>query len=62
MNPGYTIENKTPEKGLHFAILVYNWQYLNIIQNAPVVENSFLILKKKDKDKIGLWKLKNLKS
>lgn len=61
MKPGYTIENRTPEKGLHYAILVYNWQYLNIVQNAPIIKNSSMLWQKNDNDKVGLWKLKTKK-
>lgn len=61
MKPGYSIENKTPKKNIHWAILVTNWQYLNVVQNSPIIENSFLLIQKHSHN-IGVWKLKNLKS
>lgn len=57
MKPGYTIENKTPNPKLHWGIVVYNWSDLNMVQNAPIVENSYILSDKKDFH-IGLWKRK----
>ncbi len=57
MNPGYKIENSIPDIEIHWGILVYNWEVLNIVQNAPIIENSFSLINKQDY-KIGLWKLK----
>lgn len=61
MKPAYTIENRIPKEQIHYAILVYNWEFLNIVQNAPIIENSSMLLDKKEKYKVGLWKLKNKK-
>jgi hypothetical protein len=61
MKPGYKIENRIPEKWLHYSILVYNWKFLNVVQNAPIIKNSLLLRDKTGKEKLGVWKLKNLK-
>lgn len=58
MRQGYAIENRVPEKGIHFGILVYNWGFLNVVQNAPIIENSSMLLDKSSVEKIGLWKIK----
>jgi len=57
MKPGYTIKNSIPIKGIHWAILVYNWEYQNLVQNSPIIENSFSLINIQDY-KIGIWKLK----
>lgn len=59
MRKGYTIKNRIPEKKIHIGILVYNWRFLNVVQNAPIIKNSSMLLDRSSGEKIGLWKIKN---
>lgn len=58
MKPGYIIENRIPIEEVHWGILVYNWEVLNIVQNHAIIENS-ISLKHRHDYHVGLWKLKN---
>lgn len=58
MEKGYKIENEVPQQNFHFAIIVYNWTGLNIIQNMPVIENTSLLTDCASEYQIGIWKQK----
>jgi hypothetical protein len=54
MKPGYTVENRIPDPNIHWGIIVYNWEILNVVQNSPIIKNSSSL----NDYHIGVWKRK----
>lgn len=58
MKAGYRIDNRRILKGDN-CIVVYNYHHTNIICNVPIGFD--IIHLWKDKNSIGIWKIKKLK-